>query len=463
MGFHLHGRLHYNKNIMTSPQAHWLTYRRILRTWLPLATSWILMAAELPALSAIVARLPEPEINLAAYGGVVFPLALIIESPILMLLSASTALSKDWASYRMMFRFMMWVSAALTALHIAIAFTPLYDWIVRDVLGAPAAIIEPARLGVKIMIPWTWGIAYRRFHQGVLIRFDHSRVVGAGTVIRLSSNLVVLLIGYISKAFPGIGVATAAVITGVLCEALFVGLAVKPVLRDQLQPALPVTPKLNLSSFLAFYVPLVLTSLISLLVQPIGSAALSRMPLALESLAVWPVLNGLTFLMRSLGLAYNEAVVALLDQPRSYERLRRFTWLLSGFSSLALLMITATPLSWLWFERFSGLSPRLSELARNSLWCFTITPGLAAFQSWYQGALLNSRQTRVITESVIVFMGVCVSLLAAGVVWGAAPGAIMAGAAYAVAMTAQTAWQGLRSRRQRRHFARRDATLVFSE
>jgi hypothetical protein len=54
-------------------------YRKIFATWWPLAASWILMSLELPALSAVIARLPNPDINLAAYGGVVFPLALIFE------------------------------------------------------------------------------------------------------------------------------------------------------------------------------------------------------------------------------------------------------------------------------------------------------------------------------------------------------------------------------------------------
>ena len=83
---------------MTSPSK--VSIKTIYTTWWPLAVSWFLMALELPALSAIVARLAEPKINLAAYGGIVFPLALIIEAPILMLLTASTALSKDWKSYK---------------------------------------------------------------------------------------------------------------------------------------------------------------------------------------------------------------------------------------------------------------------------------------------------------------------------------------------------------------------------
>lgn len=70
-----------------------LSTRRIARAWWPLAASWLLMGAEAPILSAVVARLADPEINLAAYSGIVFPLSLIIESPIIMLLAASTTLS----------------------------------------------------------------------------------------------------------------------------------------------------------------------------------------------------------------------------------------------------------------------------------------------------------------------------------------------------------------------------------
>ena len=116
------------------------------------------MGAELPALSAFVARLPNPAINLAAYGGIVFPLALIIESPVIMLLAASTALSKDEASYKLIRRFMMVSGAALTGLHILIAFTPLYYFVAERILGAPQVIVEPGRIGLMIMTPWTWSI-----------------------------------------------------------------------------------------------------------------------------------------------------------------------------------------------------------------------------------------------------------------------------------------------------------------
>lgn len=72
-----------------------LSHRQIFRACWPLAISWALMAVELPILGAVIARLAEPEIRLAAFGGVVFPVALVVESPIIMLLVASTAFSRD--------------------------------------------------------------------------------------------------------------------------------------------------------------------------------------------------------------------------------------------------------------------------------------------------------------------------------------------------------------------------------
>jgi hypothetical protein len=170
------------------------------------------------------------------------------------------------------------------------------------------------------MTPWTWSIAYRRFHQGVLIRFGHSRTVGVGTMVRLTADGLVLAGGFLLGSLPGIVVATAAVAAGVISEAVFVGLRVRPVVRGALQQAPPSQEPIAFLPFLRFYVPLAMTSLLLLLSQPLGAAAMSRMPRALDSLAVWPVISGVIFMFRSVGMAYNEVVVAMADTLRGARR-----------------------------------------------------------------------------------------------------------------------------------------------
>ncbi len=418
------------------------------------------MGAELPLLSAVVARLPNPAINLAAYGGIVFPLALIIESPVIMLLAASTALSKDEASYELIRRFMMITGAALTLLHILIAFTPLYYFVAESLLGAPDVIVEPGRIGLMIMTPWTMSIAYRRFNQGVLIRYNHSKKVGVGTVVRLTADLIVLMIGYSIGTIQGIVVATCAVSAGVICEAIYSGIAVRPVVRDQVKVMPVVEPALTLPSFLKFYIPLVLTSLLTLLVLPLGSAALSRMPIALASLAVWPVISGLTFMFRSIGVAYNEVVVALLEEPLSTQSLRRFTGMLTAITTSLILIMAVTPLSLFWFQVISGLEPELANMGVTGLIIAIPTAGLAVLQSWYQGTILYGGRTRGITEAVVIYLVTCTGLLWAGVSWGQITGLYWGLAAFTIAMFTQTIWLWFRSRPDERMVQERDNSLA---
>lgn len=434
-----------------------LPLRRVLTIWWPLAASWLLMGIELPVLSAIVARLPEAEINLAAYGGVVFPLSLIIEAPIIMLLAASTALSNDRLSFRLIYRFMLITASVLTVIHLLVAFTPLYFWVVEEVIGAPDEILAPSRTGLMIMLPWTFSIAYRRFHQGILIRYGYSKAVGVGTVIRLGANVLILMAGYFYAKFPGIVVASSAVATGVVAEAIFIGVVVRPVIKRHILTAPLSQPTLTLKTFLEFYIPLAMTSLLTLLANPIGSAALSRMPQALSSLAVWPVITGLVFMLRSLGIALNEVVVALLDTPGSSKSLFRFAVILSAGTTVALLLIAATPLSKFWFNQISALKPELAQLAQNGIWFALPLPALSVMQSWFQGTILYGRKTKGITESVIIYLLTSAIILGIGVWLASVVGLYFALMALTLSVATQTIWLWFRSRPVINNLRQRDA------
>ena len=403
------------------------------------------MGFEIPAYSAVIARLPNARISLAAFGGVVYPLALIIEAPIIMLLSASTALCKDWGSYRRIRQYMMWAGAILTGLHAVVVFTPLFYVVVGRLIQVPAEVVEPTRIGLAIMLPWTWAIGYRRFQQGVMIRFGHSEAVGIGTLVRLAADALALGVCYFCGFLPGIAVATIAQIMGVLSEAVYAGIRVRPVLKKYVLPANSTTT-LGWKAFAVFYVPLVLTSLLSLIWNPIGSAALSRMNAPLSSLAVWPVVTGLIFLLRTPGIAFNEVVVAMLDRPGSAVWLRRFSLILALTTSVIFLLFAATPLADWWFRQVSALPGDLADLARLGFWLGLPLPLLSVLQSWFQGAILHNRKTRAIPESLAIFLVIVLVLLGAGVIWNAIPGIYVAQGAFLVATVTQTAWLGWRSR-----------------
>lgn len=386
------------------------TQREIWAAWWPLSLSWLLMSAEQPAMAAVIARLAAPTIQLAAWGGVVFAFALVIEAPIIMLLAASTELVRDRASYLALRRFTHRAGATLTACHLLLATTPAFEWLMGGVLGVPDEVLAPGRTGLLIVLPWSWSIAWRRFNQGILIRFGRARVVSLGTALRLGTNAAVLTAGY-ALAGPGVTVAALALASGVVVEAIYAAIAVREVVRTRLDRDDPEGVPLRGRAFLGFYVPLALTPLVTLLVQPLGTAALTRMPDALASLAVWPVLNGLSFVLAAPGLAFNEVVVACWRGGSGRAALRRFALGLCLGSLAIVLVLAATPLSTLWFREVAGLATDLADMAELGLWILVPVAAARAWQSWTQGVLVAERRTTAVSESVVVFAVVSAALL----------------------------------------------------
>ncbi len=76
-----------------------LSQRTIALFWAPLAATWLMMGVEAPFLAAVIARHPDATFNLAAYG-VAYAFAILTEAPVIMLMSAATALVQDGHSFR---------------------------------------------------------------------------------------------------------------------------------------------------------------------------------------------------------------------------------------------------------------------------------------------------------------------------------------------------------------------------
>jgi len=429
--------------------------KKVLTTWLPLMGSWLMMSLELPVINAIIARLVNPEVNLAAYGGVVYPIALTIEAPVIMLLAASTALSKDWTSYQRLKKITLWMGGILSVLHFVVAITPIYDFIVTVLLSAPQEVVEPARYGLLLLSPWTLAIAYRRFQQGAMIRFNRAHLVSQITMVRLLTVSSVLIVGMVVKTIPGATLAGLAQGLGVSAEAIFAGFRARKI-RQEIQNA-PTTEKpLSNERFYKFYAPLAATSSLWLLWQPLISAAVSRMPNPLESLAIWSVLTGLLFIFRSPGVAYNEAVVALLDTPQSFPKLRKFAHLSAAIICGIAIGFVFTPLSDFWFSTIANLSAEKVVVARVALSLGIPLTFLQMYISFFQGIIVNQEKTGPVAEAVVLFLVSMCTILIIGVISGNYKGVYVASVSFTTAHIAQILWLLLRSRKNRKLLASED-------
>lgn len=419
---------------------HGSPFSRIFRLWWPLAGSWLLMGLEIPLVAIILSRFPHSEIHLAAWGGVVFPLSLIIEAPIIMILSASTVLCKDGQAYSLLRNFIWVLGGMLTILHMVVAFTPLYDLIVVDLLGAPAPIVEPARVGLQIMTPWTLSIALRRFLQGVVIRTGQTRLIVLGTFVRICVSGSLLGFGLWETGRAGIVVATTAMATGVIVEAGLMHLLARSAIKTVRSE--PQGSELTLRRLVIFYVPLAATPLMTLATLPIISAALSRMPHALESLAVWPVLGGLTFVFRSVGFAFQEVVIALSARREMVIPLKYFAGGLACCTTGTLLFLAITPLATFWFDSVAALKPDLSLMAQQGLWIALLMPLFSPWEGFFNGILVQHGLTKCVTQAVFLYGVGCSTLLGMGVFYGGWTGLYVGLLAVVFGLILQTSWLG---------------------
>ncbi len=355
-----------------------LSYRRILAFWLPLAGTWLMMAAEGPYLAAIIARLPDATVNLAAFG-VAFAFAIIIESPVFMLMSASTALVEDGPSYRALRRFAYRLAALVTAAQVVLLLPPVFDS-VTHLLRLPADVAHLTHGALALLLPWPGAIAYRRFRQGILIRHGQTRRVATGTLIRLAAMSVTAFAAFRAASLPGVHVGALALSAGVLTEALASRLMTSQLvtaLRDRPRPAAEMEA-LRPAALARFYVPLGLTTFVALSAQPIVTFFMGQARFPVESLAVLPVIHGLTFVFRALGLSYLEVVIALLGSRREhFERLRDFACLLAVGATGGLMVIAFTPLAHVWFHTVSGLSLTLTGFALVPIRILAVFPALS--------------------------------------------------------------------------------------
>jgi len=372
-----------------------LTYRRILLFWGPLALTWLMMAFEQPFLIAFIARLGDAKVNLAAFG-IAGSFAMIFEAPVIMLMSTSTALVTGHHSYRKLKHFTDLLNSGVTLVQLIMLIPPVFRFIVINLMG----------------VPWAASIGYRRFYQGILIRNNLTRRVTYGTMVRMTVIVITGVLLYsagVRGAYVGAGAMSLAVFSEAIATRLMAASTVRAlVIKDDTENG-----HLNLRNILKFYYPLALTSLLSLGVHPFVTFFLGRSTMAVESLAVLPVVNSLVFIFRSLGLSYQEVVIALIGKEKqNYSMLRNYAVRLGIIVTVLISVIAFTPLADLWFTDISGLDGELAGLSYLPLQIMILLPALTVLLNFQRSLFVVNGTTGPISAATAVeLVGIIAVLL----------------------------------------------------
>lgn len=385
----------------------------LLRQFIPLSLSDLIMVLAGPIIIAGLARLPGQEVHLAAYG-VAESVAILLESPIIMLLHASTALSDDETAFRSLRRFMVRANVGLTALYALLAFTPLYDVIFRVWLGQPPAVADAARPAFQVMLLWPAAIGWRRFYQGMLIAQRRSSQVAAASVFRLLSLALTVVAG-VALRLPGSLVACLALAVSVVVEAVAVTAFALPVLRRHTwgtpDPSRPQT----VGAAALWYLPLALTAVLIWVSKPAISGGLARAGEPSLSLAAWPAVWTAISLVSNAIRMVQQLIITQATSPTNYRLLKRFTLWAGVLASGVMAVISFSPAGGLLLTQVTGLSGRLAEIAVPALRVGILYPLGVAAQNHLQGLLIRTGRTRAVNLGALVGSGVLFATMLAGV------------------------------------------------
>jgi len=140
--------------------------------------------------------------------------------------------------------------------------------------------------------------------------------------------------------------------------------------------------------------------------------------MAVESLAVLPVVSSLVFIFRSLGLSYQEVNIALIgNKKQNYEVLRNFAVILGVTVTVLISVLAFTPLAELWFINISGLSQELADLSFLPLKIMILLPALTVLLNFQRSLLLISGNTGPISIATALELIVIIAVLLVGIVF----------------------------------------------
>jgi hypothetical protein len=432
-------------DFMKSRLAAELGYGRISKLYLPLAVSWWLMMMDVPVLNLFLARAPEAELSLAAFG-VANSLVFMLEAPIYMMLELSIALSSSRSAFRTLRRFYIVAGLGLTALGLLVLYTPLWRILLQDVMGIPESIAPAAAGTLRILMWWVFPIGWRRVYQGVLVREGQSVIIGVGTVVRLAVLGVSMYVGQALIPLPAAYVGALAAGLGVLAETTLIHLVARFSIRQRLPDSEDSPDSLDFRRLWSLFLPLAMTSVLFQVIPPLVTAGVASAPLAELSLAAWPVAWGLATIFWAPALALRQVSVALAHNRGAWRKVSRFVALTGLALSGTLGLMGLTPLLYVVLEHLLGVSGQVASLAAPAVRIMILLPLGYSLHSLYAGLLVLQSHPRTLRTAKILNVAIVGAILLMGLLCGRVQGASLGALALTTGTVIEAAWLWRKSR-----------------
>ncbi len=379
---------------------------------------------------ASVGNADEKAVWLAAFNALL-AISLVIESPVIDLLSTSTTLCRGRTTFAALSKFSLQLMGLCTVVHALVVFTPIYGWITGHY---DPAVREALHVPLMVMLPWSAAIGWRRFKQGILIRSGRTRMIGFGTGVRVLTLVAVSFGLAQTSQLTGVMIAAIALASSVFTESLFVHFAAAEAVGKLERGDAPLEPR----KLVSFHTPLTITTAMVLGSNFMITQSLAASADHMVSHAAYQVALAFMWLHRAVVFALPEVVITLYDRVSARPLLHRFSAMVSLSMTGLMLFWGLTGLDYQFFRNVLGQE---EGVARAAHWAFlgsSLLPAINGAQAYVRGVLTAGH----FTKPRMTAMGVGLTVMAATLALGLAlksSGILMGALAPTLAFAAELA------------------------
>lgn len=400
-----------------------IDYKRLLKFFIPLAVTPFFITSIHTLMNAAIARLPYPELSIAVFT-IVKGISNAIKAPTRMFMQISVSMVDGRKSYLTASKLVWLLSGLFFIVLASLGYTPLGNWFLRSIMGLnDPDTIKFTLLGLRITAFLPIVETLRNFHRGLVISHEKTRIVTAGTAVRLLVISIFLFLAVRFQLFSGVVTASLAWTAGIGIEALVVVFGVIYFYKSPLKAAELLPSKnrsvLKISHILSFFIPLAAMRYLRSFIQPLIQSGIARSQVEPTlALAAFGVAYGLMMIivetMRNLhqcSLVYVKPERETKLEKENWQTVKRFC-LATGILLTAISFIIAlSPIGYYILRYIIGVSEEVADLGRYVLISLSFLPFIRAVREVYWGQLMNKKTTRLIGYGKAVNFGsVLVSL-----------------------------------------------------
>ncbi len=389
------------------------SYKDIMRFFLPLSLTNLMLNLSHSVVNAGVARAGDPEISLAAYA-LARSLVRLIENPVMMVRQTVASLVVDKKSFERVQQFIYLITFMVTGLIAILGFTPAGFYVFRSLMGASEEVARQSHLALSILFLLPIAAVTRNLYHGVAILSRRTVMVPQSSLLRLITMSALIFSLALYTELPGAFSASISFVGAFIIEALVMRWRAKPLLQTEVMFITEQDSVLSFRDIGYFFLPLVITTFVATAFGPLINISLARSISPILALAAFSVGSALGDLcVAPLNMLHQCSLAfTLKGEPETYRIIKRFTFIFSLCASSLLAVVSWSSMGWFLLESVIGVSGDVTRMALGVMQVKVLLPLVIGWRQYLWGIFMQQKMTKLIGSGKAINLVALVAILA---------------------------------------------------